>query len=57
MPKAEGWEPVLQIVANGYGRLAVVDGEQNMLVTFESDSPEAIGMATEWIADFFNEAT
>lgn len=56
MPKAEGWEPVLKIVANGYGRLGVTDDQDNLLVSFASDSPDSVILAANWVADFFNAA-
>ncbi len=55
--KADGWEPILKVVANGYGRLAIVDDADNILVTFDSESVSAIARASEYVEAFLNSAS
>jgi hypothetical protein len=54
VPKAEGWEPILKIVANGYGRLALVDDMDHILVSFNPDSPPSVEMLGRYVTDFLN---
>lgn len=54
IPTSVGNEEILRITTNGFGRLFLQDSANNILVSFASDSPDAIALATNYMNDFLN---